>query len=69
MDLSNLTSSASSTNTSLQDLISSPDFDASDPDQQIQMQQALAKYEEVYGLLSAVISDMKTTCMSIIQKM
>lgn len=43
--------------------------DMTDPENLMQMQQALAKYQEVYGALSAIISDMKSTAMSIIQKM
>ncbi|NJN46706.1 MAG: hypothetical protein HC808_09755 [Candidatus Competibacteraceae bacterium] len=43
--------------------------DLTDPANQLQLQQALAEYQETYGTYSAIISDMKSTVMSIIQKM
>lgn len=35
----------------------------------LKLQIALAKMQEIYGAMSAIISDVKTTSMSIIQKM
>ena len=69
MDLSGLQTQATNYNTALSDLMNSDDFDVSDPDDQLAMQQALAKQQEAYGLLSAIIASLKTTVMSIIQKM
>ena len=66
IDLSGLTSQLDTLNT---DVTTLSQGDMTDPENLIQMQQALAKYQEVYGALSAIISDMKTTAMSIIQKM
>ncbi|MCP3877877.1 MAG: hypothetical protein GY701_05710 [Sulfitobacter sp.] len=42
--------------------------DVTDPTNELQLQQAMNKYQEVYGTLSAILADMKSTCMSIIQK-
>ena len=66
IDLSGLTSQLGSLSS---DVTTLSQGDMTDPENLIQMQQALAKYQEVYGALSAIISDMKTTAMSIIQKM
>jgi hypothetical protein len=66
IDLSGLTSQLDTLNTNVTTLSQG---DMTDPENLIEMQQALAKYQEVYGALSAIISDMKTTAMSIIQKM
>ncbi|MEZ5581697.1 MAG: hypothetical protein R3F37_01940 [Candidatus Competibacteraceae bacterium] len=41
--------------------------DLTDPDNQLQLQQALAKMQEVYETLSKVISDTKSTVLAIIQ--
>jgi len=37
--------------------------------QMLQLQMEMAKMQQVYGAMSAIISDVKTTSMSIIQKM
>lgn len=66
IDLSGLTSQLGQLSTNVTTLSQG---DMTDPENLIQMQQALAKYQEVYGALSAMISDIKSTAMSIIQKM
>ncbi len=43
--------------------------DLSDPANALKLQTLLAKYQETFGTLSAIVADMKSTCMSIIQKM
>ena len=40
-----------------------------DPASLLKMQQALADYQEKFGMASAIISDIKQTAMGIIQKM
>lgn len=66
IDLSGLSSQLGSLDTNVTTLSQG---DMTDPENLMKMQQALAKYQEVYGALSAIISDMKSTAMSIIQKM
>jgi hypothetical protein len=66
MDFSGIASDITANNAELQALSKS---DLTDPANQIKMQMALSKMQEYYGAWSAMISDYKQTCMSIIQKM
>lgn len=42
--------------------------DLSNPENLLQLQQQMTQYQEVYSTLSSVLSDVKQTAMSIIQK-
>ncbi len=43
--------------------------DLNDPANVSKLQEAIGKYQEYWSTISAIYADIKTTCMSMIQKM
>lgn len=68
LDVSSLMSALSAKTGQLQDQINSKDFNASDQGQLLSLQLEIGKYQQMAGLTSAIVSDVKQTAQGIIQK-
>lgn len=69
LDVSSLMSALSAKAGDLQNQINSESFDSSDQGQLLKMQMNISQYQQMAGLTSAIISDVKQTAQGIIQKL
>lgn len=68
LDVSSLMSALGAKTSEIQNKINSDGFDPSDQSQLLDMQMQIGKYQQMAGLTSAIISDIKQTAQGIIQK-
>lgn len=68
LNVSSLMSALSSKASEIQSKIDSKDFNASDSGQLLKMQMEVSNYQQIAGLTSAIISDVKQAAQGIIQK-
>ncbi|WP_295409488.1 EscF/YscF/HrpA family type III secretion system needle major subunit [uncultured Thiocystis sp.] len=68
LNVGSLMSALSAKAGDLQARMDSPDFDASDQGQLLNMGLDISKYQQMASLASAIVSDVKQTAQGIIQK-
>lgn len=68
LDVSSLMTSLSAKASDLQGRLNDGSFDPSDEGQLLKMQVEISQYQQLAGITSAIVSDVKQTAQGIIQK-
>lgn len=68
LDLSAVFTAIGKSEDSIKDMINNPKVDLKDPKVMMQLQQQVAEYQQLTGIGSAIMSDVKQTAQGIIQK-